>query len=39
MANDPQDNVDVPADDELADKMLGDVSGGYSQQAPQQQQP
>ena len=26
--NVPQDNVDVPADDELADEMLGDVSGG-----------
>jgi hypothetical protein len=27
MTNDPQDNVDVPADDELADELLGDVSG------------
>ncbi len=28
MENDPQDNVDVPADDELSDEMLGYVSGG-----------
>ena len=30
MENDPQDIVDVPADDELADEMRGDVSGGGS---------
>jgi hypothetical protein len=28
MENDPQGNVDVPADDELSDEMLADVSGG-----------
>ena len=28
MANDPQENVDVPADDELSDETLDDVSGG-----------
>jgi hypothetical protein len=28
MANDPQENVDVPADDELSDEVLGDVRGG-----------
>jgi hypothetical protein len=30
MENDPKDKIDVPADDELADEMLGDVSGGGS---------
>ena len=28
MENDPQENVDAPADDELSDETLGDVSGG-----------
>ena len=28
MANDPQDNVDVTADDDLSDALLGLVSGG-----------
>ena len=28
MANDPQENVDVSADDELSDETLGYVSGG-----------
>jgi hypothetical protein len=28
MGNDPQDHADMPADDEFADEMLGDVSGG-----------
>jgi hypothetical protein len=28
MANDPQENVDVPADDELADEVLDVVYGG-----------
>jgi hypothetical protein len=28
MENDPKDNVDVPADDELSDETLDDVSGG-----------
>jgi hypothetical protein len=27
MANDPQENGDVQADDELSDEGLGDVSG------------
>jgi hypothetical protein len=28
MTNDPQDNVDVTADDELSDDVLKSVSGG-----------
>lgn len=28
MANDPQDNADVTADDELSDEVLSGVSGG-----------
>jgi hypothetical protein len=28
MENDPKANVDVSADDELSDEILGDVSGG-----------
>jgi hypothetical protein len=28
VKNDPKDNVDVTADDELSEEMLGDVSGG-----------
>ena len=28
MANDPQENGDVTADDELSDEVLGVVSGG-----------
>ena len=28
MGNDPQDNVDVPADDGLSDEVLNGVSGG-----------
>jgi hypothetical protein len=28
MANNPQGNVDVSADGELSDELLGDVSGG-----------
>ena len=28
MQNDPKDNVDVPADDELSDETLDEVSGG-----------
>jgi hypothetical protein len=30
MANDPQENVDVQADDELSDEVLDVVSGGCS---------
>ena len=28
MENNPQDNVDVNADDELSEEMIADVSGG-----------
>ena len=34
MANDPQENVDVTADDELSDEMLSGVSGGYPRSGP-----
>jgi hypothetical protein len=30
MANDPQDEVDVAADDEVSDEVLGVVTGGAS---------
>jgi hypothetical protein len=28
MENDPKDNVDVTAEDELSEEMIADVSGG-----------
>jgi hypothetical protein len=34
MENDPQKNVDAPADDELSDEALGDVSGAGVSSAP-----
>ena len=29
MENDPQDHVDVTADDELSEEMVDDVNGGF----------